>query len=103
MSDDLRAAVPRFVSVATYVLLMFSFPAQRWFVVVRSDRRKEFLEDVGRNLHAITQQPCRVISLSCDPDDIDAIERAALRERAPVENAQMSAHFDHYLKPPKGL
>lgn len=91
MSDDLRAAVPRSVRLATYLLLMFSFPAQRWFVVLRADRRKEFLEDVGRNLYAITEQPCRVISLSCDPDDIEAVEAAALREEQPDENAEMAA------------
>lgn len=103
MSDDLRAALPRSISLRTYVLLMFSYPAQRWFVVLRSDRRKELLDGLALNLPAIAQQPCCVIEVPCDPDDIEAIERAALKQPDPRENAELSAHFDHFLTKPRGL
>lgn len=103
MSDDLRAALPRSLSLRTYVLLMFSYPAQRWFVVLRSDRRKELLDGLALNLSSIASQPCCVIEVACDPDDIEAVEAAALKRADPRENAQMSGHFDHFLSEPRGL
>lgn len=91
-ADDLRVAVPRSLSSSTFVLVMFSFSAQRWFVVARSPRMAA-LDGLGLVLEPITSQPCRVIAVECDPDDIEAIEAAALKVEPPSSNAEMREHF----------
>lgn len=91
-ADDLRAALPRVLSVSTFVLLMFSFRDQRWFVVARSIRRVQ-LDGLALVLFPLTDQPCSVVEVVCDPDDIEAIEAFAADFAAPDANAQMREHF----------
>lgn len=95
-ADDLRAALPRNLTVTTFALLIFVYPMQRWAVVARATRRVQ-LDGLALVLAPLTTQPCTVVEIDCDPDDVEAIEAFAGAVDAPRENAEMRDHFAPYV------
>lgn len=94
-ADDLRAALPRSLSLSTFVLVTFVFQLQRWACVARSDRRVQ-LDGLALVLAPLTYQPFVVVEVDCHPDDVEAIEAFAAKLAPPPENAELRAHYAPY-------
>lgn len=96
-ADDLRVAVPRSLTLSCFALAMFVFREQRWFVIARSPRRVQ-LDGLALVLFPLTDQPCSVVEVACDPDDIDAVEAFVAKLAVPALNSEMRAHFAPFTK-----
>lgn len=96
-ADDLRVAVPRSLTLSCFALAMFVFREQRWFVIARSPRRVQ-LDGLALVLFPLTDQPCSVVEIACDPDDVDGVEAFVAKLEPPVLNAEMRAHFAPFTK-----
>lgn len=78
-SDDLRSAVKRFkVGGPTFVLFLWVSREFRWFPVARSPIRAK-VAALAAALAPLVSEPCSVVRVECDPDDVEAIEAEADR------------------------